>query len=65
MSDKLTLALIGCGGMMGAHVAGYRELYDAKLRDFEIIRGRAEGAADRRAVEDEIEEHDHGNRDSS
>ena len=37
MSDKLTLALIGCGGMMGAHVAGYKELYDAKLRDFDII----------------------------
>jgi predicted dehydrogenase len=52
MPDKLTLALIGCGGMMGAHVEGYRELYNAGLKDFEIIAccdvdgARAAGMAD-------------------
>ena len=40
-----------------------RLMIDAhELGDFEIVRGGAEGAADRRAVEDEVEEHDHGDR---
>lgn len=51
MSEKLTIAMIGCGGMMGAHRNGYEALWNAGLRDFEIIaccdveRGRAETMA--------------------
>lgn len=37
MADELALALIGCGGMMGAHVNGYKALWEAGLRDFRIV----------------------------
>jgi len=38
MADKLELALIGCGGMMGAHVKnGYRPLWEAGYHDFQIV----------------------------
>ena len=36
MADEIVLGLIGCGGMMGAHVRGYRALWDAGLRGFRI-----------------------------
>lgn len=36
MADEIVLGLIGCGGMMGAHVRGYRALWEAGLRDFRI-----------------------------
>ena len=29
--------MIGCGGMAGAHVRGFKELWDKDLRDFEIV----------------------------
>jgi len=34
--ERLNLALIGCGGMAGAHVNGYRDLYTRRLRVFDI-----------------------------
>ena len=38
MTDRLRLALIGCGGMMGAHVSkGFAPLWDAGFHDVEII----------------------------
>jgi len=36
MADEVVLGLIGCGGMMGAHVRGYTNLWEAGLRDFRI-----------------------------
>jgi predicted dehydrogenase len=36
MADEVVLGLIGCGGMMGAHVNGYKALWNAGLRDFRI-----------------------------
>ena len=36
MADEVALGLIGCGGMMGAHVRGYQALWEAGLRDFRI-----------------------------
>ena len=52
MADEIVLGLIGCGGMMGAHVRGYRALWEAGLRDFRIAatcdieREKAEKLAD-------------------
>jgi len=37
MSDVLTIGMIGCGGMMGAHRRGYEALWNAGLRDFRIV----------------------------
>ncbi len=37
MSEPLTIAMIGCGGMMGGHVCGYRTLWEKGLRDFRIV----------------------------
>ncbi|MEM3018750.1 MAG: Gfo/Idh/MocA family oxidoreductase [Candidatus Bathyarchaeia archaeon] len=34
--EKLTIALIGCGGIAYSHVNGYRDLYTRHLRCFEI-----------------------------
>lgn len=34
--ERLNIALIGCGGMMGAHVEAYRQLYTKGLRVFKI-----------------------------
>ena len=51
MADEVVLGLIGCGGMMGAHVNGYKALWNAGLRDFRIAAtcdieaGRAERLA--------------------
>ncbi|MFQ6132327.1 MAG: Gfo/Idh/MocA family protein [Armatimonadota bacterium] len=36
MSDKVTIGIVGCGGMAGAHVKGFKELYDKGLDAFEI-----------------------------
>ncbi|MGC8832034.1 MAG: Gfo/Idh/MocA family protein [Thermoproteota archaeon] len=33
---RLSISLIGCGGMMGAHVEGFRQLFSKGLRIFEI-----------------------------
>ncbi|MCX7935254.1 MAG: hypothetical protein N3A66_08360, partial [Planctomycetota bacterium] len=32
-SDALRLALVGCGGISGAHVAGFRELWTKGCRE--------------------------------
>jgi len=34
--DKLNIALVGCGGMAGAHVEGYKDLFGRGLRVFDI-----------------------------
>ncbi len=34
--EKLNISLIGCGGMMGAHVNGFRQLYSRGLKIFEV-----------------------------
>ncbi len=33
---KLPIALVGCGGIMGAHLGGYRDLYTRGIRVFDI-----------------------------
>ena len=37
MSDIINMALVGCGGMMGAHANGLKQLWEAGLRDFRIV----------------------------
>ncbi|UCH36266.1 MAG: Gfo/Idh/MocA family oxidoreductase [Armatimonadota bacterium] len=37
MSEPVTLGLIGCGGMMGAHLRGLKHLWEADLRDFRVV----------------------------
>lgn len=37
MTDKIRLALVGCGGMAGAHLNGYRDLRDKGIDFFEIV----------------------------
>ena len=37
MSDKIRLALVGCGGMAGAHLNAYSELKRRGLDFFEIV----------------------------
>jgi len=34
--DKLNIALVGCGGMAGSHVEGYKDLYGRGLRVFDL-----------------------------
>jgi len=52
MSDIMNIALVGCGGMMGAHMRGLKLLWEAGLRDFRIVatcdcdKARAEKMAD-------------------
>jgi predicted dehydrogenase len=36
MAEAVRLAMIGCGGMAGAHREGYQTLWEAGLRDFRI-----------------------------
>ena len=36
MAKKVRLALVGCGGISGAHVNGYKDLYAHGCRDFEV-----------------------------
>jgi len=36
MADEIVLGLIGCGGMMGGHVRGYKALWEAGLKGFRI-----------------------------
>ena len=36
MSDPVKLALVGCGGISGAHVRGYADLYERGCREFEV-----------------------------
>jgi len=36
MAEAVRLAMIGCGGMAGAHREGYQKLWDAGLREFRI-----------------------------
>jgi predicted dehydrogenase len=56
MAEAVRLAMIGCGGMAGAHREGYQKLWEAGLRDFRITAtcdvetARAEEMADRVAA---------------
>jgi UDP-N-acetyl-2-amino-2-deoxyglucuronate dehydrogenase len=36
MADKVRLALVGCGGIAGAHIGGYKDLYTHGGRDFVV-----------------------------
>jgi UDP-N-acetyl-2-amino-2-deoxyglucuronate dehydrogenase len=36
MTQGIKLALVGCGGISGAHVKGYRDLYERGCREFEV-----------------------------
>ena len=52
MSETLNLALVGCGGMMGAHRRGLELLWEAGYREFRVVGccdidgGKAEAMAD-------------------
>lgn len=35
--NQVNVALIGCGGMMGAHAEGYRQLWSKGIKNFRII----------------------------
>ena len=37
MAERIKMGLVGCGGMSGAHMKGYEELWSKGLRDFEIV----------------------------
>ena len=37
MAEKVTIGMIGCGSMAGAHVRGFKALWEKDLRDFEIV----------------------------
>jgi predicted dehydrogenase len=53
MCEPVQIGLVGCGGMMGEHVKGFRELWEHDLRGFRIAaccdpdRNRAENLAAR------------------
>ena len=36
-TERIKMGLVGCGGMSGAHMGGYRELWSKGIRDFEIV----------------------------
>jgi len=37
MPERVTIGMIGCGSMAGAHVRGFRELWEKDLKTFEIV----------------------------
>ena len=51
MAERIKMGLVGCGGMSGAHMGGYRELWSKDVREFDIVaacdidKGRAENRA--------------------
>ncbi|HIL09870.1 MAG TPA: hypothetical protein EYG11_14305, partial [Candidatus Latescibacteria bacterium] len=51
--ERLQLALIGCGGMAGAHVRGLEELWKAGIRDIQVVAccDVVEDSAEQRAAE--------------
>ena len=36
-TERIKMGLVGCGGMSGAHMGGYRELWSKGIRDYEIV----------------------------
>ena len=50
-TERIKMGLVGCGGMSGAHMGGYRELWSKDVREFDIVaacdidKGRAENRA--------------------
>lgn len=37
MTEVLRIGIVGCGGIAGAHVKGYKALWDNQMREFEIV----------------------------
>ena len=37
MSDRIKMGLLGCGGMSGAHMRGYQELWSKEIKSFDIV----------------------------
>ena len=37
MSNRIKMGLIGCGGMSGAHMQGYQELWSKGIQSFDIV----------------------------
>lgn len=37
MADKVKIAMVGCGGMSGSHMGGYRNLYEEDICNFEFV----------------------------
>ena len=37
MAKPLKVGLIGCGGISGAHMGGYQELWNKEFRLFDIV----------------------------
>jgi len=37
MADKIRMAMVGCGGMSGAHVNGLKELWNKDIKIFDIV----------------------------
>ena len=37
MPDQLKMGLLGCGGMSGAHMRGYQELWSKGIKSFDIV----------------------------
>ena len=37
MAEPVAFGLVGCGGMMGAHLKGLKQLWAAGLRDFRVV----------------------------
>ena len=37
MAERIKMGLVGCGGMSGAHMGGYRNLWENGIRDYDIV----------------------------
>ncbi|HGE71890.1 TPA: hypothetical protein ENX78_13695, partial [Candidatus Poribacteria bacterium] len=37
MAEKIRMAMLGCGGMSGAHVNGLKELWEKDIKVFDIV----------------------------
>lgn len=37
MAERIKMGLVGCGGMSGAHMGGYRNLWEKGIRDYDIV----------------------------
>ena len=37
MAERVTIGMVGCGSMAGAHMQGFKTLWEHELRDFEIV----------------------------
>ena len=37
MAEQIKMGLVGCGGMSGAHMGGYRHLWEKDIKDYQIV----------------------------